>query len=76
MTFHFGSDGLIDTLSVKDRGRAIGDRIVPTPWEGRMADYRRRDAMLIPLQAEVAWLTPEGRRPHWRGTVTQIGFRR
>jgi hypothetical protein len=76
MTFHFGSDGLIDTLSVEDRGRAIGDRIVPTPWEGRMSDYQRRDGMLIPLQAEVAWLTPEGRRPYWRGTVTEIDFRR
>lgn len=45
------------------------------PWEGRMFDYQRRDGMLIPVQGEVAWLTPRGRKPYWRGTITELTYR-
>ena len=74
MTFHFGADGLIDTIRAEDRGRTVGDRIIPTPWEGRMFDYQRRDGLLVPMQGEVAWLTPEGRMPYWRGNITKIAY--
>jgi hypothetical protein len=74
MTFHFGADGLIEAIRAEDRGRTIGDRIVPTPWEGRMFDYQRRDGVLVPIQGEVAWLTPEGRLPYWRGTIEELSF--
>ncbi len=74
MTFHFGNDGLIETIRAEDRGFADGNRIVPMPWEGRMFDYRRRDGMLIPVQGEVAWLTPEGRKPYWRGTIAELRY--
>jgi hypothetical protein len=72
MTVHFGPDGLLDTIRVEDRGRVTGDRVIPTPWEGRMCNYQRRDGLLIPVDGEVAWLTPEGRLPYWRGTITQL----
>lgn len=74
MTFGFGNDGLIETIRADDRGRTVGDEVIPTPWEGRMFDYQRRDGMLIPLQGEVAWLTPEGRKPYWRGSITRIVY--
>ena len=74
MTFHFGADGLIEAIRAEDRGRTVGDRIIPTPWEGRMFDYQRRDGVLVPLQGEVAWLTAEGRRPYWRGTIKELSF--
>ncbi len=76
MTFRFGADGLIGTIRAEDRGFADGNRIVPMPWEGRMFDYQRRDGMLIPVQGEVAWLTPEGRKPYWRGTITELRYHR
>jgi hypothetical protein len=74
VTFHFGTDGLIEAIRAEDRGRTVGDRIVPTPWEGRMFDYQRRDGVLVPIQGEVAWLTPEGRLPYWRGTIKELSF--
>lgn len=74
MTFHFGADGLIETIRAEDRGRTVGDRIIPTPWEGRMFDYQRRDGLLVPIQGEVAWLTPQGRLPYWRGRITDIRY--
>ncbi len=76
MTFGFGPDGLLETIRSDDRGRMVRDRVIPTPWEGRMFDYQRRDGMLIPVQGEVAWLTLEGRKPYWRGTITQIEYER
>lgn len=75
LTFHFGADGLIETIRAEDRGRAVGDRIVPTPWEGRMSDYQRRGGLLIPVRSEVAWITPQGRRPYWRATITALEYR-
>ena len=76
MTFHFGADGLLDTIRAEDRGRTVGDQVIPTPWEGRMSNYQRRDGLLIPLDGEVAWLTPEGRLPYWRGTITELSYDR
>jgi hypothetical protein len=26
------------------------------------------------MEGEVAWLTPEGRKPYWRGRVVQINY--
>lgn len=74
MTFHFNDNSLIETIRAEDRGRMLDDRIIPTPWEGRMFDYQRRNGLLIPVQGEVAWLTPEGRLPYWRGTITDLTY--
>ena len=64
--------GLIDSVRAEARGRTVGKRVVMTPWEGRWSDYAERDGMRVPLGGEVAWLTPEGRRAYWRGTVTAL----
>jgi len=74
MTFHFGADGLIETIRAEERGRTVGDKVIPTPWEGRMFDYQRRNGLLVPVRGEVAWLTPEGRLPYWRGTIRELRF--
>lgn len=74
MTFHFGADGLLDTIRAEDRGRAVGHQVIPTPWEGRMSDYQQREGILIPIQSEVAWITPEGRLPYWRGSITELRY--
>lgn len=76
MTFHFGADGLIETIRAEDRGRTVGDRIIPTPWEGRVFDYQQREGLLVPVQGEVAWLTKQGRLPYWRGTITELKYHR
>lgn len=76
MTCHFGMNGLIDSVRVEDRGRAVGDQVIPTPWEVRMSNYQRRDGLLIPVVGEVAWLTPDGRLPYWRGRITELRYHR
>lgn len=72
LRFTFGESGLIETVRAEARGRTIGGKIVPTPWEGRFWNYSERDGMRIPLDGEVAWLLPEGDKPYWRGRIMEI----
>lgn len=68
----FGTDGMVESVLAEERGRAIGKTIVPTPWEGRWSRWEQRGPYLVPIEGEVAWLLPEGRRPYWRGRLTSI----
>ncbi len=66
--------GLIDSVRAEARGRTVGKGVVMTPWEGRWSDYAEHGGMKVPMSGEVAWLTPEGRRTYWRGTVTALAY--
>ena len=72
--FSFNEQGLIETVRADARGRTIGDRIVPTPWQGRFWNYQDREGMYVPLDGEAAWLLPDGPRPYWRGRITAISY--
>lgn len=74
MTFRFNSDGLIDTVHTEARSRLVGKQAEYMPWQGRFRDYALRDGMKIPLYGEVEWLTPEGPKPYFRGTLTSINY--
>ncbi|MFM2399410.1 MAG: hypothetical protein RL341_1567 [Pseudomonadota bacterium] len=74
LTYTFGSDGLVARIRADARGRTVGDKIIMTPWEGTWTNYEQREGMRVPTQGEVAWITPEGRKPYWRGTVTQLAY--
>jgi hypothetical protein len=63
MLFAFNEEGLIYTVRAEARGRAVGDEVIPTPWQGRFWNYEERDGMRVPLDGEVAWLLPEGEKP-------------
>ena len=68
------ADGTLQSVRADARGRTVGGQIVMTPWEGRWLDVQVRDGMKVPLSGEVAWLTPEGRKPYWRGTITSVRY--
>jgi hypothetical protein len=74
LTFRFASDGTINTVRAEARGRTVQGKVVPTPWEGAWSQYAERDGMRVPLSGEVAWLTAEGRKPYWRGTITALQY--
>lgn len=74
MTFTFADDGTLQSVLADARGRTVGGQIVMTPWEGRWSDVQVRDGMRVPIAGEVAWLTPEGRKPYWRGTITSLHY--
>ncbi len=74
MVFSFNAFGGIETVKAEARGRTVSRRVIPTPWEGRFWNHQERGGMRVPLEAEVAWLLPEGPKPYWRGRITGIAF--
>ena len=66
--------GTVQAARADARGRSVAGNIVMTPWEGRWSDVQVRDGMRVPLTGEVAWLTPEGRKPYWRGTIASVRY--
>jgi hypothetical protein len=74
LAFRFNDQDLIDSVQADARGRTVGDRTEQLPWHGRFWNYAERDGMRVPLDGEVAWLTPAGRKPYWRGTIESIDY--
>ncbi len=74
MVFKFNENGLIDTVWAAARGRSSGKSVEYMPWEGRYWNYVERDGMMVPTEAEVAWLPPEGPKPYYRSKLTSISF--
>ena len=74
LLFRFGADGTIASIRAEARGRTVQGQVIPTPWEGVWSRYAERDGLRVPLAGEVAWLTPEGRKPYWRGTITALTY--
>lgn len=70
LVFGFDDEGRLLSCRADARGRTVGGRTVPTPWEGRWWGHQRVRGQVLPLQGEVAWLLPQGRQPYWQGRVT------
>lgn len=67
---HFGTDGLIERVSVADRMRDVNGVGVPTPWVGRFSGYVDRGGMRIPAGGDVGWVIDGTWQPYFRGTIT------
>lgn len=74
MVFRFNAEGLIETVRAEDRGRMVGLDITPTPWQGHFSNYVEREGMRVPLEAEVAWLLPDGEKTYWRAKITSLAY--
>jgi uncharacterized protein DUF6920 len=74
LLFRFNDEGLIDSIRAESRGRTVGGKVVPQPWEGRWSGYEVRDGMTVPMRGEVAWMPPEGEKPYWRGQITRLEY--
>jgi hypothetical protein len=74
LTMRFAANGNVTSVRAEARGRTVQDKVVATPWEGVWSHHAERDGMRVPLAGEVAWLTPEGRQPYWRGTITALAY--
>jgi len=74
LDFVFGPDGLVSRVFNPARFRDVHGTNVPTPWEGRFLRYEDRGGMLIPVEAEVAWLLPDKRLTYWRGVPEEVSY--
>lgn len=72
LAFEFDDAHRVVRVLADARPRTVGTTTVPTPWEGVYTRHEERNGMLVPLDAEVTWLLPEGRRPYWRGRIVRL----
>ena len=74
MLFRFGADDMIVAVSVEGRATTVGTATVLMPWECRMSNYQTRDGMRVPLTGEALYITPQGEKPYFRGTIDTIAY--
>ena len=74
MLFRFGADGLITAIHVDGRATTVGTATVLMPWECRMSNYQTRDGMRVPLTGEALYITPQGEKPYFKGTIETIAY--
>ncbi len=74
MECRFGDDGRMVRIRA-ERFRDVDGVGVATPWEVEFGEYAEFEGMRIPVEAEVAWLLPEGRLSYWRGRIVKTGYR-
>jgi hypothetical protein len=72
-TFHFASTGELERMSAM-RYRNVNGRDELTPFEGRYSGTERRDGLMVPASAEVAWLAADGRFAYWRGKPVTVRY--
>lgn len=70
---HFAPTGEVIRMSAL-RYRDVEGTPVLTPFEGLYRDYARVGGVMVPTNAEVAWLLPEGRYAYWRGRPVEIRY--
>jgi len=71
--FHFAQTGELTGMTAL-RHRDVNGTGVLTPFEGRYERFERRQGVMIPTVAEVAWLLPEGRFAYWRGQPVDVAY--
>lgn len=74
LVFVFSDDGLVRGVRAAERARAVGRRLVPTPWEGRFRRYVELEGMRVPGEAEVGWHLDGAYRPYWRGRTVGAAY--
>lgn len=74
LLFAFDADGMVERISSTERSALLNGVMVPMLWEVRLSRYHLHDAMRVPQYGEVAWITPTGRWPYWRGRIEKLDY--
>ena len=74
LLFRFGADGLVTSIHADGRAMQTGKTAVLIPWECRTSNVRTQDGMRILMTGEVLYLTPEGDRPYFKGTIRTLAY--
>ena len=74
MLFRFGTDDLITSVSVEGRATTVGTATVLMPWECRMSNTQTRAGMHVPLTGEALYITPQGKKPYFKGTIETLAY--
>lgn len=74
LEFIFNEKGEITGIFSPERFYETNGEYKPYPWAGRFWNYGERGGMMIPIEGEVEWHLPEGKKPYWRGRITEAEY--
>jgi hypothetical protein len=74
MLFRFDAEGLVTSVHVEERAMTVGTTTVMMPWECRMSNYQTRDGMRVPLTGEALYITTQGEKPYFKGTIETVVY--
>lgn len=73
LEMQFAPNGEVIGISALRHRDQDGQQIL-TPWTGRFSRYQRTSGMMVPLEAEVAWLINGHPAPYWRGHILHADY--
>ncbi len=74
LEFTFGERGEITGIFSPGRFYEINGEYEPFPWAGRFWNYEQRSGMMVPIEGEVEWHLPKGKKPYWRGRIVEAEY--
>jgi hypothetical protein len=75
LEFRFGDSGEVTGIYTPARWGTFAGGYRQVPWEGHFREYRERDGLLVPTQADVGWYIDGEWRAVWKGTVAAYQMR-
>jgi hypothetical protein len=63
-------NGRIAGTFASDRPRSVTAPFLPTPWRGRLFDYRKHGGQWLPFAAEIAWEIDGKSQTYWQGQMS------
>ncbi len=64
------SHGRIVGTFAPDRPRSVTAPFLPTPWRGKLSDYRQHNGTWLPFAAEIGWEIDGKGVVYWQGRMT------
>jgi hypothetical protein len=74
LVFHFSDEDEVARVTAERRPRAVDGGYEEAQWTGHFRNYRDRDGMRVPVEAEVEWNLPEGDLTYWRARVPVFDY--
>jgi hypothetical protein len=74
MYFEFSNTGEIIGSFTPGRFRYVKGEYRLEPWGGYFHDYQNRNGILIPIEAEAEWLSPEDNFSYYKGRIAEVEY--
>jgi hypothetical protein len=74
LEFTFNDEGDVEEIYTPARYAEKDGHYTPQAWQVRCSEHRTFDGFRVPAYCEVAWMTPAGRVPYWRGRITAARY--
>lgn len=74
LDFRFDDEGDVVEIFTAERFAEHDGTYRRQPWRVRCGGHRAFEGVRVPSRCEVAWMTPEGPAPYWRGSIVSAHY--